>query len=257
MGEILVSKIDITTTATIRPGILNKTLHSFSKHIFRDRDRYRFIINIDPVGNKSKSKEAVLEVAKKYFDDVVYNFPDKPGFTKAVIWLWSHTESDYVFHLEDDWAVSSNINIDMMVSILDKYSRICSVRLSKGQIVAAKKVIKSMSCPYIEPEDIGKFRLFPRLSLNPTLFKGEFVRQAASVMTLKLNPESQLVGRFAIKKEKKGMGDCNSKQIMELLSKWDHSVLMVNKGRSVVKDIGLKWRNDRGIKRKYDFMYWK
>ena len=251
------SKIDITTTATIRPALLDKTLRTFTSRIFHEKDRYRFIINIDPVGDKSRSNKDVLEVAKKYFDEVIYNCPDEPGFTKAVIWLWSHVDSDYVFHLEDDWVLSHNINIDNMIHILDRYSRICSVRLSKGQISAAKKVVKPIPCPYIYPEDVGKFQLFPRLSLNPTLFKGEFVRQAANVMTLKLNPESQLVGRFAIKKEKKGMGDCNSKQIMELLSKWDHSVLMVNKGRSVVKDTGTKWRLRHGIKRKYDFMHWK
>jgi len=257
MGEILMNKIDITTTATIRPEILDKTLRSFTRCIFHERDRYKFIINIDPIGDKGKKKEEVLEVAKKYFNNVICNFPNKPGFTKAVMWLWSHTDSDYVFHLEDDWFISHNINIDNMVHILDIYSKICSVRLSKGQIAAAKKVIKPISCPYIQSEDIGKFQLFPRLSLNPTLFRGDFVREAAKVMTIKLNPESQLVKRFAIKKEKKGKGDCNSQQIEELLSKWDHSVLMVNNGRPVVKDIGLMWRNKHGIQRKYDFMYWK
>lgn len=251
------SKIDITTTATIRPKLFDKTLRTFTRNIFRDKDRYRFIINIDPVGDKSRNSKEVLEVAKRYFDDVVYNCPDEPGFTKAVIWLWSQTTSDYVFHLEDDWGLSHSIDIDNMINILDRYDRICSVRLSKGQISAAKKVIKSIPCPYIEPEDAGKFKLFPRLSLNPTLFKGEFVREAAKVMTTKLNPESQLVKRFAIKKEKKGKGDCNSQQIEEFLAKWDHSVLMVNKGQPVVRDTGTKWRSRHGIIRKYDFMYWK
>ena len=144
-----------------------------------------------------------------------------------------------------------------MVSILDKYDKICSVRLSKGQIAAAKKVIKATRCPYIKSEDDGKFQLFPRISLNPTLFRGDFVREAAKVMTPKLNPESQLVKRFAIKKEKRGFGDCNSEQLEELLSKWDHSVLMACKGKPVVRDTGLAWRNSHGIKRKYDFMYWK
>ena len=58
------SKIDITMTATIRPGIVSQTLESYCSKIFKERDRYRLIINVDPVGEQVKAKE-VLKVCNE------------------------------------------------------------------------------------------------------------------------------------------------------------------------------------------------
>jgi len=191
------SKIDITITATIRPKILNKTLDSFTKNIFTDKNRYRCIINIDPVGDKRSRKEDVITVAHKYFDDVVVNEPKKASFPSSVIWLWENTLSDYVFHLEDDWTVNRSIDIDDMIGILDRYSSICTVRLSKGTMGAGGKILKPSKCKFASDDDRKKFKLFPRISLNPTLFRGSFVRDAVKIMTPDINPESQLVYGWA------------------------------------------------------------
>ena len=40
-------KIDIVTTATVRPEILERTYASFCRNLFGEQDRYRLIINID------------------------------------------------------------------------------------------------------------------------------------------------------------------------------------------------------------------
>ena len=248
-------KIDIVTTATIRPDILNKTYRYFCKNLFKNRNDYRLIINIDPIGDKKKNIEDVLNVAKKYFNEIVFNSPEEPCFTKAVKWLWSSTISDYVFHLEDDWKLNCSVNIDDLIYILDKYEKICSVRLSKGAITAGKRRISPIPCNYIEKEDIGKFQLFPRLSLNPTLFRGSFVREAVKVMTDDLNPESQLVKGHAAKREKKKKKDFNSSAIESFLSKWDHSVY--RNESAIIRDIGVQWRNRNRIKRSPDFLYWR
>lgn len=247
--------IDIVTTATIRPEILDKTYKSFVDNLFLDRSCFRLIINVDPAGDKHRTQQDVLNIAKKYFSDIIYNFPIDPCFTKSVKWLWANTQSTYVFHLEDDWTINQRIDINDMISILDKYPKICSVRLSKGHIVASRKVIDPIPCPYIQKEDVGKFLLFPRISFNPTLFRGVFVRNASAVMTDYLNPESQLVKKFARRKEVNMGKDFNSSQIEDFITKWDHSVL--NTKHSVVRDIGTQWRNSMGISRKYDFMFWK
>ena len=42
-------KIDITTTAIIRPEILRMTLHTFRKNLLHEFDA-RLIINVDPIG---------------------------------------------------------------------------------------------------------------------------------------------------------------------------------------------------------------
>ena len=113
--------IDIVTTATIRPEILDKTYKSFVDNLFLDRSCFRLIINVDPAGDKHRTQQDVLNIAKKYFSDIIYNFPIDPCFTKSVKWLWANTQSTYVFHLEDDWTINQRIDINDMISILDKY----------------------------------------------------------------------------------------------------------------------------------------
>ncbi len=80
-------KIDITTSATIRPSLLNKTLSSFCSNMFIDAHDYRLIINVDPIGD-STSADEVLDVARSHFNEVVYRKPDVPCFADAVIWCW-------------------------------------------------------------------------------------------------------------------------------------------------------------------------
>jgi len=237
-------KIDIVTTATIRPEILDQTYRSFCENLFKNKEDYRLIINIDPVGNKNKNAEDVLNVAKKYFDDVVYNVPESSSFTKAVMWCWSQVENDYVFHLEDDWALKQEVKMSDIVYILDSYEKICSVRLSKGNIYGGnKRLFKPQPCEYIKHCDRGKFMLFPRISLNPTLFRKKFIKGAVDLMFCNRNPESQLVYGFV-----------GSEEIDNLLSIWDHSVYLDNK--IMVTDLGRTWRSKMGIKRKSDFVKW-
>ena len=244
--------IDVVVTATLRAKVLDTTLHSFKKRLLNnDEYKYNLIINIDPDGNKNVSSADVLAVAKSHFDNVVYNTPGKASFPMAVMWAWSSTMSNYVFHLEDDWVLKKDISIDEMVYILDRYDKICSVRLSKGAIGAGGKLIHPYSCKYADPGDVKKFQLFPRISLNPTLFKGEFVRRAAEVMTPDINPESQLVKGWAVKNR-----GFKSDRIDKFLEKWDHAVYTACGDKPVVKDIGREWRDKMRIKRGYDFVNW-
>lgn len=251
MGEILMKNIDIVTTATLRPDILHSTLNSFTKNIFKDKSQYRFIINIDPVGDMTKSKDDVIAVAKKYFDDVVVNSPKVASFPKAVMWLWENTSADYIFHLEDDWMVNREIDISDMVNILEKYPSICTVRLSKGVIGAGGKILKPYKCKFAREEDRRRFKLFPRISLNPTLIRGSFAREAVKVMTPDINPESQLVYGWA-RRERNFQSD----RIDKFLEGWEYSVYTACGENPVVADTGRKWRGRMRINRDYDFVKW-
>ena len=62
--------IDITMTAVRRPKVIDKTLKSFTKHIFKNQKDYRLIINIDPVG-EGHSNNKVIDVCEKYFENLV------------------------------------------------------------------------------------------------------------------------------------------------------------------------------------------
>ena len=223
-------KIDICTTAAIRPQLLDHTFNSFTKHMLHDKSRYRLIINIDPIGEKLKRRDRELNIAKQYFDDVVFNFPETPGFTKAVQWCWSQTTAKYLLHLEDDWKLLQNINIDWMIEMLEQY-KLTSLRLSKERIGKSKHSNK-----------FG-FIYWPKISLNPTLFKGNFVRQVEPLMNMSQNPEKQL-------------RPTNS-ELGKIISKTQHGVYTKEGTGMIVLDIGRQWMNKSRFKKKTGFLHWE
>ena len=224
------NKIDITMTATIRPDIVNKTLESFCKNMFSDRDRYNLILNVDPIGEETLRKN-VYKVARKYFNSIILNYPSTPGFTKAVIWCWSQTSSNYVFHLEDDWELLIPIDIDAMIKILDSNPTLVSLRLNKqktGKNILYKK---------------NGFLPYPKISLNPTLFNGRFIQRIHPLMDVNLNPEKQL--------------RVNNTPRGKYLSKFTHGIYTRESVRQIVKDIGREWMNKSRYTKKIGFMNWE
>ena len=61
------------------PEILEKTLKSWSKYAFKNRERFRFIMNIDNIGSTEEFEPIVnVELVKKYgFENIVYRINDK------------------------------------------------------------------------------------------------------------------------------------------------------------------------------------
>ena len=92
--------LEFCTTATFRPEIIDRTYKSFTDNLLGiDFKISTLYLNVDPipVGN---TKE-VIDVAKKYFGNVVYNIPEEPNFTKAIKWCWSQVKNEYFFNLEE------------------------------------------------------------------------------------------------------------------------------------------------------------
>src|SRR5271157_5726072 len=116
-------KVDICMTATLRPSIIHQTLISFCNGLFTERDNYRLIVNVDPIGEKIKRK-SIADICGMFFKDVIYNFPEKPSFPDAVKWVWSQSSSNFVFHLEDDWILTRKLDINDMIRILNKDNRV-------------------------------------------------------------------------------------------------------------------------------------
>lgn len=224
-------KIDITTTATIRPSLLDDTFSSFRKNMLTDEYKYRLIINIDPIGEDLKRK-FVLKVAEKYFDEIICNYPATPGFTKAVIWCWSQTQSDFIFHLEEDWKLLTKINIDYMIEILESNKSLVSLRLNKENTGSSKHSNK-----------FG-FIYHPKISLNPTLFKGDFIRNIFPLMEINKNPEKQL--RIT-----------NKTPVGRYLKDFNHGIYTKDSDQIVVLDIGRNWMDNSKFKKVTGFMEWE
>lgn len=236
-------KIDITTTATIRPGILEETLSSFRKFLFIDKYAYRLIINIDPIGNHKASSKDVVDVAKKHFDEVIYNIPSKPSFPKAWIWCWNQVTADWVFHLEEDWRLLRPVDLNHMIKILENNRSIAALRMPKMKI----RGLYFFSSKYVQ-KDGFLLALNRKKSFggNPQLIKGEFVKQARKYMIEDRNPEKQFRAGTPV-------------VYNNVASRWDYAVYGQVGNKMLVEDIGAEWKQKAGFTKKggAGFLEWE
>jgi len=180
--------LDITTTATIRPKLLYQTLSSFTGNMFVHQKEYRLILNVDPIGEDVDPME-VVKVGKKFFDNVVYNISEDPNFAQAVKWCWGQTDSEFVFHLEDDWTLEKKILINNMLYIMNDNKNMMLLRLPKLRL----EVLHNF-------EVKNGFINQHKLMLNPGLFRGDLVRTISDKMNIEDNPEKQIRKVFKLPK---------------------------------------------------------
>lgn len=241
--------IDITMTATIRPAILKNTLDSFYKNMFyKNFERFNLIINIDPVGDKVKSKE-VLKICRSYFskDKISVMFPVIPAFPQAVLNVWGQVKSDWIFHLEDDWILNRKIDIDDMISILKDYKELACLRLYKSKIPKGKRPIFFKSRYsynkrgfYISEDKKRQF------GLNPVLIRRKFLKEALPLMVNHKNPEKQF--RYS------------NIKMREVLMRWSYAIYGSPGNKALISDIGRSWMNSKSIYKKPDkgqFLKWE
>ncbi len=203
-------KIDIAMTGVIRPKILKGTLiNIYEKVCKKDTSRFRLIINIDPVGEDFKPK-SIIPLAEKWFK-VVWNISSEPSFPKAVKWVWSQAEAPYIFHWEDDVDILRDIDVDDMIQILNKYSDLSSLRLSKYPIPTKEK-IKMFECFWnYKPEGFYLASNWEKqFGLNPILIKREFIKEAVNLMREDVNPEKQFRS--------------SQKYMRNLIKKWTYGI---------------------------------
>ena len=233
--------IDITTTATLRPQLLDRTYNSFKKKLFKDKHNYRAIINIDPIGSKCTAKE-VVNVAKKYFKTVIYNVPREPSFPNAWKWTWMQVEADYVFHLEEDWLLTREVDIDHMLKIMRTYKTIAALRMAKMDI----RNLFFFSSKYKQKDGfllaMNKKKSFGG---NPQLIKGDFVKATRDLMISERNPEKQFRAGNPV--------------MFEILMAWDYAVYGKLGDRMLVEDIGRTWRRRNRFEKEggAGFLKWK
>jgi len=233
----------IATTATLRPELLEKTYKSFFENLFIDKYNYRIIINVDPIGSKIDSQKVVL-VAKKFCNNVIYNVSDNPNFAKAWKWCWDQVESDFVFHLEEDWELLSPVEINKLIDILNDNETLATLRLIKMNV---PKNLRFFRSKYIVRE--GFLQAENRsvsFGGNPQLIKSEFVKQARNYMVLDRNPEKQF---------RKGAIDLWN----NVVSQWDYGVYTAPKNKALVKDIGKEWMVKNKFRKKSGagFVVWE
>ncbi len=207
--------IQVTCTACIRPKLLEITLSSFNEGFLNQFKRKELFINIDPIGDRKSNANEVLAVCYKYFDTVTFNTPSTGNFSRAAKWVWEQVNSEYFLHLEDDWLLNKTISKDKIVRVLFSSDNIGSVRLNRERSIENKKLKK--------------------ISLNPTLIKTAYIKQALDLYNEALDPEKQL----------------SIPPLSKYLENWSHLAYGDKKDEHLeggfVTDIGKYWRKAEGL----------
>lgn len=231
-------KIDITMPCTLRPEIIRQTLETFCKHLFTDRDRYRLIVNIDPIGEDCAQND-IMKICKGYFPNIIANKPDKPHFPTAFKWCWDQAESKYIFHMNEDWKILRKADIDKMIAILENNPQLATLRLSKHKLWHKMGSVKLFGdCIYRQKKGfLIATRRNDQFGTNPCLLNGNFVKQARKHLTIDANPEKQFRRSYI---------DLFEKVVM----KWDYGLYGKPNDDRIIVDTGEKWKEEHGFQKK-------
>jgi len=239
--------MDITMTAVRRPEVIEKTLKSFTKNLFTTPDDYNLIVNVDPVGEGTYDE--VVDVCRKYFANTIIFEVDEPSFPKAVIKVWKMVETDYFFHLEDDWILERPVDINILLGYLERNKDIACMRLYKEDIPFTNKPTifgckyewcgtRSFTDTYFLPKQNSN-NSKNQFGLNPVLIRKKFIDESLPLMVNNKNPEKQ----FRV----------NNSTMNNILKRWQFAIYgKPGDKRLVWGKNGLYWRQQSQYKKPRD-----
>ena len=218
--------IDLCIIATLRSRILRQTLKSFCKNLLkRQVDLNNVIVNIDPIG-ENESSQKVLDTAQEFFNISFCRMAKTANFAKAVKYVWSKTNSKYVFHLEDDWLLLHKLNFESMLSILENNSNMACLRLSKYDLPKREKIRLFNSDYYYNNNFFLASDSLTQFGLNPCIIRKEFIDQALPLMSDFINPEKQFRPK---------------KPLEKIVRKWKFAIYGQPGWDRTIQDIGRNW----------------
>lgn len=209
------SPIDVTLVSTRRPELVGPTLDSFSRHLFSRIPIRRLFVNLDPLWGNAEADRAVEQICRSYFNDVTLRRPAEPSFGAAVKWLWAQPETNWFFHLEDDWLLHRPVSVDRLDREMDADS-IAQISFSRLNRKAWRKGVWQ-----------------DRFTTGPSLLLASFAHQASILQDPNLDPEKQLYG--------------DNRAMRNLTTKYRHRLHDHRFARRYVSDIGRDWREQHGI----------
>lgn len=244
-------QIDVATTATLRPELLDRTYKSFEP-MFRQHDDWRLILHIDEAGDTDSSWHEIVEVAEKYFSTIkVIATIFRPDFRLAWRRCVQALANRYVFWLEDDWELVQPIDFTEMLRIMEGNPDLASLRLPRWESGAGtfRQWNKRQLDATLEPDF---FRIPPEnvcncgYSNNPSLTRKDFLQPVLPYLDPVMDPEKQIGGGFN--------GVCRN-----WLARWQFGVFQKPNSPAVVQDIGEAWRKKRrlGKGNKMQFSTWE
>ena len=110
LRNMLNNNLQIGLVSTRRPDLLERTLRSFDKNLFRNFKISGCYANIDPAFGGDKEHQLAKDCIRDYLPKVTIREPTRAQFGDAVKWVWGQFTPDLALHLEDDWELLQSIN---------------------------------------------------------------------------------------------------------------------------------------------------
>lgn len=128
---------NITTTATLRPELLQKTFESFTDNLFKENiKKAHLILNIDFAGIKEYEEvtnklQSIYKILDSFdFGSYTIRYGNPPHFPTAFMWVMNQIKYPLFFNLEEDWELLYEVDFPKMVNLFDKYPDLAHLRLS-------------------------------------------------------------------------------------------------------------------------------
>lgn len=194
VGQPFMSNIELTVVAARRNALLRDTLNSFHARMFRNFRFDRVSVNIDPLWGDQKEESECVATVKSLFPNAVIYTPEKANHCSAVKRLWTNSQSQFLFHMEDDWNLLENID----PSILNLFSdpKIAQVSLMTKEKNWARSRRGDFHFVKRRPKLFGiipsPFRkTIPAFTTSPSFIRGDFARHWAHLLDEAFDPEKQ------------------------------------------------------------------
>ena len=232
--------IDLVMICGRRPSLLAQTLASFGARMFPHFRFANVIANIDPFMGDAAAGDDCAELLRKAFAPSaaqVHIFrPETAGFAAAVQRAWRATQSDFVFHMENDWTARDDITPQPFFDLLtpddvQAVTLVCATKHTRGLPQQTyRRITRSPRGFILKDELINAF------STSPGMFKGPFLRAAAELLDTRLDPEKQFF---------KGLNPA----LEEFALPYRCLFLRGATERDAIDDIGRNYRDQLGLKK--------
>lgn len=121
--------MDVIVTASSRPECLERTMTAFLKRM-EYSGKFKFYIHEDFVFRRH-SERSLKFIEKSGLFECVHLHLRPIGLGKAIVQLFEHVKTDFMFYLQDDWEFERQVPLDDIVKVMENYPDINQIVFNK------------------------------------------------------------------------------------------------------------------------------